>query len=160
MAKSNKPPSIDKPTIEKSSNNLLAFLHDRVNALSSSKIFVAIMMILLNISSKFINIKLSKSMESYFKYSFSRNILIFIIAYMGSRDIYVALFVSFIFFIFMDFLLNENSIFCILPKSFKDYHIDLIENMENQKTTETTKEPSIEEINKAIKVLSQIRYDK
>jgi len=47
---------------------------------------------------------------------------------MGTREIYVALIITFVFIIFMDYLLNENSMFCCLPSNFTNYHIDLLEN--------------------------------
>jgi len=64
-------------------------------------------------------------MEAYLKYTFSRQILIFTIAWMGTRDIYIALIISLIFMIFMDFLFNEESMFCCLPSEFTDYHVQL-----------------------------------
>ena len=143
--------------VEEVSNNFFVFLHNRINALSTSKIFAGLMIILLNISSKFVTIKLSKSMEAYLKYTFSRNVLIFAIAFVGSRDIYVAIFVTLVFILFMDYLLNEESTFCILPESFKKYHTELVENMENQHAPTST--PTIDQINQAIKVLSQVRYN-
>jgi len=145
--------------VEEASNNLFVFLHNKINALSTSKIFAGIMIIILNISSKFVTIKLSKSMESYLKYTFSRNVLIFAIAYVGSRDIYVATFVTLLFILFMDYLLNENSALCILPESFKEYHINLIENMDNNIPLQNSKSPTIDEINNAIKVLSSVRQN-
>ena len=61
------------------------------------------MIITLNIVSKYVNIGLSKSMESYLKYTFSKQILVFAIAWMGTRDIYIALTLTIIFIILFDF---------------------------------------------------------
>jgi hypothetical protein len=47
---------------------------------------------------------------------------------MGCRDITIAFFFTILFIIFMDYLLNENSRFCCLSNSFKEYHISLIDN--------------------------------
>jgi hypothetical protein len=90
-------------------------------------------------------------MESFLKYSFSRNVLIFAICYVGSRDIYVSLFLTLFFILLMDVLLNEDCSFCILPKSFTDYHTSKLENMENQGP-----EPTPKEIQKAIQVLAKL----
>ena len=86
------------------------------------------MIITLNIASRFVTIKLSKSMESYLKFTFSKQILIFAIAWMGTRDIYIALLITILFILLMDYLLNEDSMFCCLPKSFMDHHINLLDN--------------------------------
>lgn len=103
--------------------------NDNITVLNNSKLFAGVMIIILNISSKFVNIKLSKSMEAYLKYTFSKQILIFAIAWMGTRDIYIALVMTLIFTIFMDYLLNEDSPYCFLPHDFTNYHITLAESM-------------------------------
>ena len=107
--------------------NTLSYVHNYINALNSSKMFAGLMIIVLNIASRFVTIKLSKSMESYLKYTFSRQVLIFAIAWMGTRDIYIALIISTVFMICMDFLFNEDSRFCCLPSDFTDYHTQLFD---------------------------------
>uniref|UniRef100_A0A6C0HAK4 Uncharacterized protein n=1 Tax=viral metagenome TaxID=1070528 RepID=A0A6C0HAK4_9ZZZZ len=109
-------------------DNIFSYLNNQVHVLNNSKIFAGLMIIILNISSRFVNIKLSKSMESYLKHTFSKQILVFAIAWMGTREIYVALFITLIFTICFEYLFNENSAFCCLPESFKEYHIELLEN--------------------------------
>ena len=118
---------IPKTHFSKPLENMLAYIHNYITALNSSKIFAGLMIIVLNIASRFVTIKLSKSMESYLKYTFSRQILIFAIAWMGTRDIYIALIISTVFMICMDFLFNEDSRFCCLPSDFTDYHLELFD---------------------------------
>jgi hypothetical protein len=113
---------------KRESENIFSYLNDQVSVLNNSKIFAGLMIIILNISSRFVNIKLSKSMESYLKHTFSKQILVFAIAWMGTREIYVALLITFIFTICFEYLFNEDSAFCCLPDSFKEYHIELMEN--------------------------------
>ena len=107
--------------------NMLDYLHRQIYALNTSKAFAGLMIIVLNISSRFVNIKLSRSIESYLKYTFSRQVLIFAITWMGTRDIYIAFIFSLVFIICVDFLFNEDSRFCCLPSHFTDYHIQLLE---------------------------------
>lgn len=114
--------------IGKNIMNFFQKIHSNVLVLNSSKIFAGFMIIVLNISSRFVTIKLSKSMESYLKYTFSKQILIFAIAWMGTRDIYISLAVAVLFTIFMDVLFNEDSYYCVLPSSFTEYHMKLSEN--------------------------------
>ena len=85
MVKQNK---VKNNTLAKYIKNALQTIHTNVTMLNGSKIFAGFMIIMLNISSRFVTIKLSKSVESYLKYTFSRQILIFTIAWMGTRDIY------------------------------------------------------------------------
>jgi len=130
---------------------MLDYLHNNIKAMNDSKIFAGLMIITLNIASKFVTIKLSKTMESYLKYTFSRDILVFAITWMGTRDIYIALFITLVFILCMDFLFNEDSMFCILPEQFTDYHISLATNNEIV---------SPEEIKKAREVLERAEKQK
>lgn len=116
-----------KKTLLAQAYNVLQFLNHKVLALNSSKIFAGIMIIILNISSKFVTIKMSKSIESYLKFTFSRDILVFAIVWMGTRDIYIALFMTLIFIFCVDYLFNENSWFCCLPERFTNYHTELLD---------------------------------
>jgi hypothetical protein len=108
--------------------NILNYLHNHVMTINNSKLFAGLMIIVLNVASKFVNIKLSKTMEAYLKYTFSRDILVFAIAWMGTRDIYIALIVTGVFMLCMDYFFNEESSFCCLPSNFTDYHVSLIKN--------------------------------
>ena len=132
-------------------STMLDYLHNNIKAMNDSKIFAGLMIITLNIASKFVTIKLSKTMESYLKYTFSRDILVFAITWMGTRDIYIALFITLVFILCMDFLLNEDSMFCVLPEQFTDYHISLATNNEIV---------SPEEIKKAREVLERAEKQK
>jgi len=136
-------------------NSLFSYLHNNVQMLNGSKLFAGLMIITLNIASKFVNIKLSKSMESYLKFTFSKQILVFAIAWMGTRDIYVALLMTFIFTILFEYLLNEDSKFCCLPEEFQNYHISLLENEDKNK-----EEVSDEDITKAKDVLDRAKKQK
>jgi len=134
----------------KSFSSLFSYLNDHVSALNNSKLFAGLMIILLNISSKFVTIRLSKTVESYLKYTFSRNILVFAIAWMGTRDIYISAAMVLAFIIIMDYLLNENSVYCCLPEQFMDYHISLLEENNNEKISD-------EDIQKATELLERAK---
>ena len=127
-------------------SNLFNYLNNHIMALNNSKIFAGLMIVTLNISSKFVTFKLSKSMESYLKYTFSRDLLLFTIAWIGTRDIYIAVIITIIFLIFLNFLFNEDSMFCCLPKNFTDYHLSLLDKKD---------QVSDEDIRKAKEVLEK-----
>lgn len=114
----------------KQSESILNYMHNHVMNINNSKLFAGLMIIVLNIASKFVTVKLSKTMEAYLKFTFSRDILVFAIAWMGTRDIYIALIITGIFMLCMDYFLNEESAFCCLPSNFTDYHVSLINNDE------------------------------
>ena len=111
-------------------HDLFNYVNNNITAINNSKLFAGLIIITLNIASKFVTIKLSKTMESYLKFTFSRDILVFSIAWMGTREIYVALIITLIFKICIDYLFNENSALCCLPESFTNYHVSLLDNVE------------------------------
>ena len=121
-----KPLNNDKGT--KTLREMFAYINQNILAMNQSKIFAGLVIIVLNVSSKFVNIKLSKSMEGYLKYTFSRDILVFAMAWMGTRDIYTALFITVLFSICANFLFNETSGFCCLPESFISKNSEMVDS--------------------------------
>ena len=111
-----------KPTIFTPLLNGASYINHHVMYLNNSKFFAGVIMILLNIGSKFITIQFSKSTEEYMKYSVSKQILIFAMAWMGTRDIYAALGLTAVFTILSDFLFNEESSMCIVPHQYRLLH--------------------------------------
>lgn len=87
--------------------------------LNSSKFFAGVVMILLNIGAKFITIQFSKSTEEYLKNTVSKQLLVFAMAWMGTRDIYAALGLTAVFTILSDYLFNEESTLCIVPQKYR-----------------------------------------
>jgi hypothetical protein len=114
--------------------NIVNYVNNNVQAMNQSKIFAGLMIIILNIASKFIIIQLPKTVESYLKFTFSRDLLVFAIAWMGTRDIYIALGIVFIFIFIVDFLCNEKSGLCILPETFVDTHVEKLDEINNSIT--------------------------
>jgi uncharacterized membrane protein len=144
--------------IEKSKNifsQIFSYLHNNIQALNNSKLFAGLMIITLNIVSKFANFKLSKTLESYFKFTFSRQILVFAIAWMGTRDIYIAVIITVLFYFCTEYLFHEESSFYILPETFKDHHLSLLENENINKDLVTD-----EDIRKAKEVLEKAKKQK
>ena len=107
-------PSIFTPLI-----NSFGYLNHHIMYLNNSKFFAGVVMILLNVGSKFITIQFSKSTEEYMKWSISKQILVFAMAWMGTRDIYAALGLTAVFTILSDYLFNEDSKLCIVPQKYR-----------------------------------------
>lgn len=120
------------------------YLHNQIMVMNQSKLFAGLMIIILNISSKYVNLKLSKTVESYLKHTFSRDILVFAICWMGTRDIYIAFTIMLVFIVLMDFIFNEESKYCCLPEQFTDYHVSLLDNSKNTITPDEIKK--VEEV--------------
>ena len=122
-------------------------IHEKLMNINDSKIFAGLMIITLNIASKFATLKLGKTAEMYLKYTFSKQILVFAIAWMGTRDIYIALTLTIIFIILFDFLLNDESSFCILPQDFKEFYdnMDAVISQEDYIKAKTTVDKYVEQ---------------
>lgn len=134
--------------------NIFSSLDNTVQALNKSKVFAGLMIITLNIASRFVTIKMSKTMQSYLKFTFSRYILIFAISWMGTRDIYIALTITLLFIILFEYLLDEESNFYIFSEEFKDYQKSKAEDEEDEK------EVSDEDLKKAEKTLERAKKQK
>ena len=124
-----------------------------LNSLNTNKFFAGIIIILLNIGSKVINVQLSKSAEEYLKMSVSQQILVFAMSWMGTRDIVASLILTFIFVIFSQYLFNEESMYCIIPKK---YHILPSLKLD----TDNDGEISEIELNNAISLLEKAKNKK
>ena len=121
---------------------------DVLKILNDNKFFAGIVMLIMNIGSKYISIELSKTQENYIKYSLGRQILIFAVLWMGTRDIVTSLILTVVFILFADYLFNEHSQYCIIPDNYKELNMTL--DTTNTKVTQ-------KEVNDAIQVLKLAR---
>lgn len=128
------------------------YIHDHILFLNSSKFFAGVIMILLNVGSKFISVQFSKSTEEYLKYSVSKQILVFAMAWMATRDIYTSLVLTAVFVVLSEFLFNEESTFCIVPKEYR-----VLEKLIDTNNDGIVSE---EELHNAIQVLEKAKKEK
>ena len=91
-----------------------------LSIVNDNKFFAGVIMLTMNIGSKYVSIKLSKTQENYVKYSLGRQILVFAILWMGTRDIFTSLVLTAVFILLADYLFNENSKFCVIPNKYKE----------------------------------------
>ena len=95
------------------------YIHQHILYLNNNKFFAGIVMILLNVGSKFISVQFSKSSEEYMKMAVGKELLVFAMAWMGTRDIYTALILTAVFVVLSDNLFNESSPYCIVPEKYR-----------------------------------------
>jgi hypothetical protein len=131
--------------------NSLDFIHNHIMFLNNSKFFAGVVMILLNIGSKFISIQFSRSTEEYLKLNITKQILVFAMAWMGTRDIYTSLILTAVFTVLSDHLFNEESPYCVVPIKFRVF----------ANTVDINNDGSIseKEINDAIAILEKARRE-
>jgi len=104
------------------------FLQNGLRSLNNSKVFTGIMMILMNVGSKYITVKLSPSQEAYFRNNIAREMLIFVVCWMGTRDLVISIFLTASFYVLTQHLFNEESRYCVLPKKYREFHLLLDTN--------------------------------
>lgn len=131
--------------------NIYNFSHPFDN-LNNSKYFTGIMLILVNLGSKYVSIELSKTQEAYFKYTIGRQILLFSILWVGTRDIVISLILTAVFVVLANYLLNENSKYCIIPHKYKEIN-DLLDTNGDGVISE-------KEIDNALHILKQAKKQK
>jgi hypothetical protein len=100
-------------------SNSLNFIDNHIMYLNNSKFFAGVIMILLNVGSKFIAIQFSRSTEEYLKMNVTKQLLVFAMAWMGTRDIYTSLVLTAVFTVLSDHLFNEESPYCIVPERMR-----------------------------------------
>ncbi len=132
--------------------NSIDFIHNHVLFLNNSKFFAGIIMILLNIGSKFISIQFSRSAEEYLKLNITKQILVFAMAWMGTRDIYTALILTAVFTVLSDHLFNEESPYCVVPEKYRLLNTIIDTNNDGN--------VSEEEIANAVQILEKAKKDK
>ena len=117
--------------------------------LSSNKFFTGFMFLILNVGAKYATVNISKSQQEYIKRALFREVLIFAIIWSGSRDLFVSLILTVVFMVFTDYLFNDSSKFCVIPKHLRKFE-DLIDTDGDGKISE-------EEIQKAMKILERAK---
>jgi hypothetical protein len=132
--------------------SLIGSLNYYVLQLNSSKFFAGVIMILLNVGAKFITIQFSKSTEEYLKNTVSKQLLVFAMAWMGTRDVYAALGLTAVFTILSDYLFNEESALCIVPHKYRILD-KLIDTNNDGKVSET-------ELAQAMSILEKSKKEK
>jgi len=128
---------------------MLSSIKRYAHYLNNSKFFAGIVMIMLNIGSKYITIKLSKSQEAYLRNTIARQMLIFSIIWMGTRDVLVSIGMTAAFSILTTHLFNEESSFCIIPYNLRKYE-DLIDDDKDGYITP-------EEVENATRILEKVK---
>jgi hypothetical protein len=92
------------------------------DVINTNKFFIGLIMIVLNIGSKYITIQTSKSMEEYMKLTISKQILVFSMCFLGTRCVVTSILLTAGFTILSEFIFNEESEYCVVPKCYRILH--------------------------------------
>lgn len=131
--------------------SLLSKINQGAFMINHSKFFSGLMMVVLNLGSKYVTIQLSDSQKNILnKYAIFRQILIFSIFWMGTKDLYTSLAMTAVFIVLSQHIFNEKSKFCILPKRWTE--------IKNAMDQDNDGKLSEQEIDNAIKVLQKTKF--
>ena len=142
-----------------SNNSIIQNLNSSIKNINKSKIFAGLVLLSLNLFSKFITVKLSDNQEEFIRNSFGRQILIFSIAWLGTRDVITALGLTGVFVILADNFFNENSDLYILPNSLNRIKKEIDVNNDGT-ISDKEIETAINVLNKAKKQQSKFMNNK
>ncbi len=120
--------------------------------INNSKLLSGLAMLVLNLFSKYVELNLSKSQEAYIRNSITREILIFIIIFVATRDLITSVLMTAAFVILSNTVFNEKSNLCVIPAKYTRLQQVLDTNNDNH--------ISEEEIDKARDILYRANIQK
>lgn len=126
-----------------------------LNHLNQSKYFLAFLIIFLNLGSKFINININDYHKRLLHDTIGRELMIFAICFVGTRDVITALIMSSAFIIINDFMFNEDSSLCIIPKEYRNAMRSALDKNKDDVIDESEIKDAIQILNKARKQKQQ-----
>lgn len=121
-----------------------------IHKINTSKILAGIVMLLLNVGSKYIEIGLSKTQEQALRNALTRELLIFAVVFMATHDIIISILMTAAFVILSQFLFNDESKYCVVSKKMKKIKRIVDVNKDNI-ITEDEEERALEILKKAKK---------
>ena len=120
------------------------------DVVNTNKFFIGLMMIMLNIGSKYVTIQTSKSMEQYMKMNISKQMLVFSMCFLGTRCVITSILLTAGFVILSDHIFNEESEYCVVPPNYRILHT----------LPETSDIVTEEEYAKAIEIVDRYKKNK
>ena len=124
-----------------------------LDRLSRSKYFLGFFIVFLNVGSKFITIRMNDFHERILRDTIGRELMIFAICFVGTRDIVTAFIMTSVFILLNDYMFNEKSAVCIIPKRYRHKMKSAIDTNNDDIIDES-------EIKEAIKILNTARKQK
>jgi hypothetical protein len=131
---------------------MLTTLQSFLRPINESKLLVGMMMIFLNVGSKYIDFGFSKTQEQILRQNLAREMLIFAVSFMGTRDIATAIILTASFTILSNMAFNEKSKYCVIPNKMR--------KIQRMIDTNDDGHISFEEEKRAIEVLEKVKLQR
>lgn len=130
----------------------MSFIKKLEKTLTNDKLYFGIIIIIINILSKNVSLELSPLQKKFFNNIYIRQIIIFTIIFMGTKDLKVSFVLTGTFYILSSHLLHEESRLSLLPNVLK-------ESVDSNNDGEVSQEELERAINTLNKVKSNISND-
>ena len=88
----------------------------KLSDLNNNKYFTGIMILVLNLGSRFLVMELSNTQKQILSNKIIRRFVVFTVVFIATKDIYVSFIITAVFIVLVSGLFNENSKYCIVTK--------------------------------------------
>jgi hypothetical protein len=121
-------------------DKVLGNAKEALNSLNNSKFFAGLVMLMMNVGSRYYTVTLSKTQKDFIRYNLAREFIIFAMSWIATRDIITSIMITASFVILADYLFNEQSKMCVIPQSFIQKQQKLKEEAKKEKPVTPEKE--------------------
>ena len=121
-------------------DKVLGNAKEALNSLNNSKFFAGLVMLMMNVGSRYYTVTLSKTQKDFIRYNLAREFIIFAMSWIATRDIVTSIMITASFVILADYLFNEQSKMCVIPESFIRRQQQLKEEAKKEKPVTPEKE--------------------
>ena len=143
-------------------DKILGNTKEALNSLNNSKFFAGLVMLMMNVGSRYYTVTLSKTQKDFIRYNLAREFIIFAMSWIATRDIVTSIMITASFVILADYLFNEQSKMCVIPQSFIQKQQKLKEEAKKEKPVTPEKErkarATLERAEKQRQMEEQARY--
>jgi hypothetical protein len=88
-------------------------LETLLTSFNTNPYFIGLMMLIMNLGGRFLAMEVTKGQEKFFQDPWIRRLLIFIVIFIATRNLFVAFWLGLVVILVMSILLNETSTFYI-----------------------------------------------
>ena len=120
-----------------------------VKAINQSPLLAGICMLILNVGARYVNFGFSPSQETAISEYMAREILLFAVCFMGTKDLVLSILLTGAFVVLSDYVFNADSPYCVCPS----YMAKIKEKMDTDGDGKVSKG----EIKRALDVLSKLK---
>ena len=97
-----------------------------LTSLNASKLFSVFIIFIMNIGSKYMAKDVPVAVDLIFENFWARMFVVFCVAFVSTRDIFMSLIITLLFILLFKYILNEKSSTCVIKKRIDDYKMNNI----------------------------------